>query len=230
MKMDKAEIGKFDSIISSTKDDFLTLVKISGLDPRNDFKFFRFDGMDFSNCNLDGFDFTGSDFSRADIGGADFSGAITTGAIFPKPGRQVGAIRAKRVQIVRTLSQMYQENLLATGIATFESQDHRVVCTISKKFGRSPPYWFAYHRSWDDYLNSDKHGVFVLGCLDLNQAFSIPRGTIHGLLPRLNMSLTDKKQYWHIHVTQREDNFELIVPKASNLDLAPYRFDLFKKE
>lgn len=69
----------------SSSENFVDLVVASGLDPVSDFRYSNFEGMDFSECNLQRFDFTGSDFSQATLGNADFRGSVITDAVFP-PG------------------------------------------------------------------------------------------------------------------------------------------------
>lgn len=58
-------------------ENFLELVRISGLDPAVDFQHSDWSKISFANCNLAGFDFTGSK-----INGSDFKGARIAGAKF----------------------------------------------------------------------------------------------------------------------------------------------------
>ena len=50
-------------VTGDVDDNFAELVKISCLDPKNDFRYSNLRCVDFSNSNLTGFDFTGADLS-----------------------------------------------------------------------------------------------------------------------------------------------------------------------
>jgi len=61
----------------SDTDNFVELVKLSGLNPQNDFRFANLENIDFGKCNLSGFDFTGALltgclFSSSNLKGAKF--------------------------------------------------------------------------------------------------------------------------------------------------------------
>lgn len=47
-------------------------------------------------------------------------------------------------------------------------------------------YWYAYHPSWDGFLESGKDGYLILGCMDLNSAFAIPSSVLADVLSDLN--------------------------------------------
>jgi hypothetical protein len=219
-------------IHSAETENFLELVKISGLDPASDFRFANFEGMDFSNCHLIGFDFTGSDFTNAIIGNADFSGANVKGAKFPDSLKLRGVITTqllaqKRKAIVSAMSLKLNEDLVQTSRALYQSVDgnKRIVCTLSKRYDSRTPYWYAYHPKWDDFLKDGAEGYFVLGCMDLKIAFSIPRLVINRALFDLHVSKTEKSQYWHIHIGELKDReYFLIVPHKNNISLKPYEF------
>ncbi|PDQ21596.1 hypothetical protein CN311_08025 [Mesorhizobium sanjuanii] len=204
---------------------------ISGLDPTSDFRFANFEGMDFSNCQLTGFDFTGCDFTNAIIGNADFNGANIKGARFPGHIRPIVVstelLAKKRKAIVSAMSSKLKEELVQTSRALYQSTDgsKRIVCTLSKKYDSRTPYWYAYHPKWDEFLRGGNEGYFVLGCMDLDIAFSIPRLVINRLLIDLHVSKTEKSQYWHIHISQpNESEHVLVVPHKNNISLKPYEF------
>ncbi|UCI29540.1 pentapeptide repeat-containing protein [Mesorhizobium sp. B4-1-4] len=217
-------------IQSADTENFVELVRTSGLDPASDFRFANFEGMDFSNCKLRGFDFTGCDFTNAVIGNADFRGSIIEGAKFPNnfsPWSRVDPklLLQKRKAIVAAMSSQLQENLAKTSQAMYQSTDgqKRIACTISKRYDSRTPYWYAYHPKWDDFLKEGAEGYFVLGCMDLNVAFSIPRSIINRIRYDLHVSKTEKSQYWHVHIGEPTDGeYVLVIPHKSNVSLKPY--------
>ncbi|WP_137934919.1 pentapeptide repeat-containing protein [Mesorhizobium comanense] len=220
-------------IDAANTENFVKLVEISGLDPKLDFRFANFEGMDFSGCSLKGFDFTGSDFTRARLGNANFDGAIIRGAVFSKienPRRNDNKnITTKRQQIIRAMSSWLGTDLKAVSRTWFENSDSttRVVCTISKGFDSGTPYWFAYHPKWDDFLKEALKAYFILGCLDLDSAFAIPRSVIAKALPDLHASQDNGRKYWHIHVRRNiSKGYELAVPNKINVSLDQFRVSL----
>ncbi len=217
----------------SKTENFVKLVEISGLDPLSDFRFANFEGMDFSDCALKGFDFTGSDFTKAILGNANFDGAIIKGAIFSRKenprGNNNRNIAKKRYEIIKAASSWLRVELKPVNKTWFEDSNSstRVVCTISKSFDSGTPYWFAYHPKWDDFLRGAANAYFILGCLDLEEAFAIPRLTIDQNLPYLHVSQDSGRKYWHIHIGKTKNgNYELVVPRKINIPLEPFKLPL----
>jgi formylglycine-generating enzyme required for sulfatase activity len=64
-------------IIESETEDFVELLKLSGLDPKRHLCLADWSGVSFRGCDLRGFDFTG-----ARLHGCDFNGALIAGARF----------------------------------------------------------------------------------------------------------------------------------------------------
>lgn len=229
-------MGSLDETIarlhSADTDNFVELVKISGLDPASDFRFANFEGMDFSNCELRGFDFTGCDFTKATVGNANFSGAIIKGAKFPgksdSPNRvDSQMLLQKRKAIVAAMSSRFHEALIQKSRAMYQSANgqKKIACTISKRYASRTPYWYAYHPNWDDFLKDSVEGYFVLGCVDLNIAFALPRLVVNRILFDLHTSKTKNSQYWHVHIGEPiKGEYVLIIPHKNNVSLKPYEF------
>lgn len=69
----------------------------------------------------------------------------------------------------------------------------------------------------------------MLGCIDRDEAYALPRQQIADLLPFLHTTLPkDGTIYWHIHIAERFGALELVVPKQQkNLPLAPFALASF---
>ena len=136
------------------------------------------------------------------------------------------SLQRKRDQIVASVEKIHRVALFKRSRALHESGAlFRIACTISKFYdGRSYPYWYAYHPQWDDYLRQAQIGILVLGCMNLDQAFCIPREVIETVLPDMNMSVRpDGAKYWHLHVVNSGTGYSLLLPKRStSLSLTPY--------
>lgn len=140
-------------------------------------------------------------------------------------------LEVKRNSLVAALCTLTKSSLIRKSVSLHWSADHsiRVACTISKRYTRGAyHYWYAYHPSWDDFLSEGEQGYFVLGCMDIDDAFAIPFQTIHQSRSALNTTTTnDGKSYWHIHLTERSDGVSLMLPKQSGLlNLEAYRVKL----
>ena len=141
-------------------------------------------------------------------------------------------LQKKRQIIVDAMVTKVGAALIKKSRALFWSTDHstRIACTISKRYLKRStyPYWYAFHPQWDRFLGEVDNSFLVLGCMDLEIAFSIPHAIVEGVLPYLNTTDTDKGKYWHIHITGGEDSgFEIMLPKHSdNLKISDYKLSL----
>lgn len=138
----------------------------------------------------------------------------------------------KRDQIIATVSKTVGATLIRKSRALYWDSAHekRVACSISKRYTKrtSYPYWYAYHPQWDDFLKDGHPAYFVLGCMDLPFAFSIPHRVLIENLDALNTTTTDRSTYWHIHLVETKNKgFALLLPKrSSQLPLDEFRIDI----
>lgn len=128
-------------------------------------------------------------------------------------------LQAKREGIVASLARRDGAPLVRKSRALYWSADRKIraACSISKRYtGKSQnPYWYAYHPAWDEFLEPADRGFFVLGCMDRDEAYAIPRSEIVRVLPQLHTTTPkDGKIYWHIHLKEGPDGLELLLPNA----------------
>lgn len=139
-------------------------------------------------------------------------------------------LQAKREEIIAALGKREHAALVRKTRALYGNaqQDIRVACSISKRYSgkNQNPYWYAYHPAWDAYLGDAGRAFFVLGCMDLDQAFAIPRATMTQVIPYLNTTTKDGNTYWHIHIAERNGELEMLVPKRG--DTMPLKDFAFK--
>lgn len=121
-------------------------------------------------------------------------------------------IASIRANIIAALSAKYSP-LVKKSRALYWSADKsmRVVVTVSKRYGESG-YWYAYHLPWDEFLSEGQPGLYVLGCVDRNEAFAIPYEWIHARVESLNVTEGEdgKLKHWHILVDPT-DNGQLVL-------------------
>ena len=99
---------------------------------------------------------------------------------------------AKREAVVVALGARDGRRLVKKSRAVYWDAEHtyRAVCTISKRYEKkgSEPYWYAYHPGWDTFLGEAQQGYFVLGCMDLDQAFALPVSVLREHLEALKIT------------------------------------------
>lgn len=137
-----------------------------------------------------------------------------------------------RKRIIESFGNLKGNQLIKKTRATYWSTDRkfRAVCSISKRYEREGQrYWYAYHPKWDDFLKDADDSYLILGCVDMERAFAIPRDE---LLPNLSfLNMTEKpegKSYWHLSIAEPEDgSYQLVLPKKnSSFDLNAYLVDI----
>jgi hypothetical protein len=141
------------------------------------------------------------------------------------------SLQKKRDQLVKAVSRKYGVVLAKESRALYGDASNRVrlASTISKRYpARTYPYWYAYHPHWDDYLTGAQEAFLVLGCMDLDYGFAMPRQTIRSVLDALNITVRpDGERYWHLHLTESEAGLGLLLPKrAETLPLTQFRVSL----
>jgi hypothetical protein len=128
--------------------------------------------------------------------------------------------RLAGVSLIRKSASLHWDSLHET----------RVACTISKRYTKKGAYryWYAYHPQWDEFLAEGKTAYFVLGCMDLNVGFAIPRRVLHPVLDALNTTTRPGAEpYWHINLVETPDGLSLFLPKkSSSLALADFKVAL----
>lgn len=131
-----------------------------------------------------------------------------------------------RSRIVAAMQAKLGVPLIQRRRAFFESADGKVrVCvSISKRYDREyQPYWYAYHPAWNEFLRGAPTSYFVLGCMDLHEAFAVPLSAFSDFLPKLNQtSRNDGKSYWHVVLTTLEGS-QLALYSSRTGDTIPLR-------
>ncbi|WP_210485391.1 DUF262 domain-containing protein [Microvirga antarctica] len=162
----------------------------------------------------------------------DESGATEKGVWqFSDPG----LLKAKRAGIVSALILREGVTVQARNLAKYASSNGtlRAIVAISKRYmdRAAFPYWYAYHPESDEFLAGGEKGYLLLGCMDRDYAFAIPRSILALHLASLNTTTrkTTKKLHYHIHLVDRFGKLMLALPKQDDvLDIDPYRMGLTK--
>jgi hypothetical protein len=144
----------------------------------------------------------------------------------------VDTLQKKREAILSAFAVQNDVRLVRKTRATYwdDTKAVRAVCTISKRYSGRTPYWYAYHPSWNTFLQAGGKGYFILGCTDLSIAFVIPVEAITPLLS--NLHITEKQndtKYWHIKIIEQKNEYFILVPnQSSNLALKQFELPLLE--
>jgi len=132
-------------------------------------------------------------------------------------------------RIVKVISEREGVSLIAHKRSLFWSPDHKVraITSVSKFYDVGAGYyWYAFHPSWKAFLEAGENGYHVLGCVDKDYAFALPRDVLLGVLDNLNATEKDgEPHHWHIHVVLDEKGEpSLVVHKTGErLPLGKYK-------
>jgi hypothetical protein len=136
-----------------------------------------------------------------------------------------------RKRIVHAFGKQVGSDLIAKSRALYHDVGNviRVCCAISKRYPRGT-YWYAYHPHWDHFLSEGERGVFILGCVDRDVAYALPRAFMQNVLHDLyTTQMKDTaKMYWHIHLEEgpAEELFFLVGKAGQKVPISAYAFAL----
>ncbi|MBV9852812.1 MAG: hypothetical protein JO250_24395 [Armatimonadetes bacterium] len=131
-------------------------------------------------------------------------------------------LRGKHDEILMALGRRDDKKLIKRSMALYWDATHayRVACTISKRYTKkgAPPYWYAYHPTWNVFLGDGEVGKLVLGCMDLRVAFALPLATVKRHLGDFNTTgKEDGSIYWHLNILEPEPGiYTLHLPKSAS--------------
>lgn len=145
----------------------------------------------------------------------------------------IAELDGKRNKIIEAISQKIGSAFTKKSRALYWDTSHekRVACSISKRYTRGAySYWYAYHPEWDEFLGAGNDAFFILGCMDLSEAFALPLSFIRQQLPFLNTTTTKKeKTYWHVHLTDTAKGIALVIPGGGYASLDNFRLPIAPK-
>jgi hypothetical protein len=121
-----------------------------------------------------------------------------------------GILEGQRERMIGALGRREQVSLIRKSRALYWDASHsvRAAFAISKRYAKKghAGYWYAYHPKWDEFLAEGSRAFFVLGCVGLDTAFSLPLDTVRGVLGAMNSTETENGQrYWHIYLHETSD-------------------------
>ncbi len=105
----------------------------------------------------------------------------------------------------------------------------RACIAVSKRYDNvNQPYWYALHTDSVAHIEKISCGFFVLGCMDLDNAFYITCKLLKENLDSLNITDDGHRKYWHIVLRfDSEGQLCWFIPKSKQLlNLTNFSFKL----
>ena len=100
-----------------------------------------------------------------------------------------------------------------------------ISCAISRLYERQGRawYWFAFHPQQQEQLEQYQVAYAVFGCGSPETVFAFPLAELLSWLPGLNLTIDDRRRYWHIHISRVGDRWILSRKKGyESVDITPF--------
>ena len=156
--------------------------------------------------------------------------AISQATIVPRSRLEPELIQEKRRKVIKSIASKLNVSLVQKSRALFWDPTHqtRVACAISKVYANAghEGFWYAYHPQWAEYLAQGRTGLFVLGCMNVDEAYAIPRVRISAILPRLHTTTRNGSTYWHIRLQKTASGMVMLIPRQVPLPLQEFSLPL----
>lgn len=121
-----------------------------------------------------------------------------------------------RTECIEKLSKYLQKPFIQMAKTIYQSVDGTTIsCAISKSYDSSSgdKYWFAFHPSQLTRLNEAKIGFVSFGCGSADKILLIPMDVFRPWLEILLQTISETRQYWHVHISQKGDQLFLDTTK-----------------
>jgi len=136
---------------------------------------------------------------------------------------------SKRQRSVDAFSALKGCKLIPRSRTFFWSEDKmvRVCCTVSKRYENDAQrYFYAYHPKWDAFLEEGQ-GFLILCCLDLDEAFAVPRTWFAQNLQNLPVAESAGVKRWLLWLTASSDGpLAIELKDGTTYGLEPHKFSL----
>ena len=117
--------------------------------------------------------------------------------------------------------------LVKDGRCNYTSADHstRVVCIVSREYLRNGliRYWYAFHPSQKEFLESATLAFVALGCGSANAIMLVPTKDFFQRLPSMRTTSSDDRFYWHVEIFLKNGKYLLNKSTTEGIDITHYK-------
>lgn len=95
-----------------------------------------------------------------------------------------------------------------------------ILVMISKRYDHSSyKYWYTFHKKQKEILEKYESSYILLYFNDKNACVIIDTNKLYRYLDKLNKSVNGNNIGWHLHVQEKNDNYQLRIPKNGTVSL-----------
>ena len=120
---------------------------------------------------------------------------------------------------IKRIETKLEQTVIKRSRTTYSTADEtiRVSCAVSKTYERSGQiyYWFAFHPHQKEFLEKSKDSFVAFGCGSENNLLLIPFSKFANWLNDLNTTQDENRFYWHVNITQDENQLTLYPKKGA---------------
>jgi hypothetical protein len=104
-----------------------------------------------------------------------------------------------------------------------QSGKFKAAVIVSKHYQNSEmDYWYGYNSTQRTFLSDAVSGYTILGMVDSDIGFAVPFSDMEVYRARMNTTVKETRQYWHVKIVKDRDSYFLKLRDGS-ADLAEYR-------
>jgi hypothetical protein len=106
-----------------------------------------------------------------------------------------------------------------------QSGRFKAAVIVSKHYENSEmDYWYGYNSTQRTFLADAVSGYMILGMVDTDIGFAVPFSEMEVYRERMNTSIKETSQYWHVKIVKEGDSYFLKL-RDGNIDLEKYKIE-----
>lgn len=110
---------------------------------------------------------------------------------------------------VARIEEHLSQDFVRRSRARYKTPDERIalLCAVSRAHDttRGPAYWFGFHPEQREYLERAEKAYIAFGCGSASQVLLIPYEQFATWIPGFNVTEGEDRMYWHVHITNEEE-------------------------
>lgn len=104
-----------------------------------------------------------------------------------------------------------------------QTGQYKAAVIVSKHYENAEmDYWYGYHNTQRSYLSDAANGFMIFGMVDSDAGFAVPFSDIEAYRERMNTTVKETREYWHVKIVKNGDSYSLKLRDGS-IDLNKYR-------
>ena len=121
---------------------------------------------------------------------------------------------------IKRIETKLEQTFIKRSRTTYSTADEslRISCAVSKMYDRSGQvyYWFAFHPHQKEFLEKSDNSFVAFGCGSEDNLLLIPLSEFVEWLDDLNVTQEEHRFYWHVNITQDNNQFILYPKKGAS--------------